>query len=367
MLKTMTLFVAAAAAIAGSAMAQEPVIAQQAEEAKPMKTLTIGDKAPPINEITWIKGKGIDAFKPGDSYVVECWATWCGPCIQGIPHLTKLQKQYKDKIKIMGIAIWEQGNDIQAKVTKFVEDQGDQMDYTVGMEKNNSIARNWMTPAGQNGIPCAYLVDKTGHIAWIGHPGSIDPVLESYTAGTWDVDLFAVEFRKQQEEAKFMDQLGNQLQQAMAQNDPDKAIELLDSAIAKKPDMMQLKYSKFMIMLSTDDHARKAYETGEQLLVDSWDNAQMLNSLSWSILTDPPIKYRDLDFALKAAERANNLTDGQDPSVLDTLARAWFDKGDFKRAIEVQEKAVSLAPEGQMKDELKQTLEKYVAAQPKVG
>ena len=80
------------------------------------------------------------------------------------------------------------------------------------------------------------------------------------------------------------------------------------------------------------------------------------------------MKYRDLNFALKAAERANNLTDGQDHAILDTLARAWFDKGDLKRAIAFQEKAVAMSPDGsQMKEELKQTLERYVAAQPKVG
>ncbi|MDG2424659.1 MAG: redoxin family protein [Phycisphaerales bacterium] len=370
MFKQMTPLLAGLALFSSLAVAQESItetITVETEEATPVKTLTIGDKAPTIKDITWLKGKGVEAFKPGDSYVVECWATWCGPCIKGIPHLTKLQKQYKGKIKIMGIAIWQEGDDRLAKVTDFVKEQGDKMDYTVGIEKDNSIANNWMKPAGQNGIPCAYLVDKDGRIAWIGHPGSIDPVLESYTAGSWDVATFAVEYRKQQENEKFMEQMSRKVQEAMAKNEPGKAIEILDEVIAKNPDMSSVKYSKFMIMLSTDEYARQAYTFGEELLMDNWDNAQMLNSLSWSVLTDPPVKYRDLDFAIKAAERANNLTDGEDASILDTLARAWFDKGDFKRAIELQEKAIATAPDGQMKDELKQTLEKYVTAQPKVG
>jgi len=28
----------------------------------------------------------------------------------------------------------------------------------------------WMTPAGQNGIPCAFIVDTKGMISWIGNP-----------------------------------------------------------------------------------------------------------------------------------------------------------------------------------------------------
>ena len=138
--------------------------------------------------------------------------------------------------------------------------------------------------------------------------------------------------------------------------------------MTKHPEMAaDLKNTKFMIMLSSKEHATRAYSLGEEVVRENWDNAQMLNSISWDVLTSEDVKYRDFDFALKAAERANNLTDGEDPMIIDTLARAWFDKGDFKRAITLQEKAVALSPDGQMKEELKQTLERYVTAQPKVG
>ncbi|MEE2906400.1 MAG: redoxin family protein [Planctomycetota bacterium] len=367
MFKTLTTLFAGLAISTSFALAQE-VIIQNNEDTKPLKTLSIGDKAPSIKDVKWLKGQGVEAFKPGDSYVIECWATWCGPCIQGIPHLTKLQKEYKGKIQIMGIAIWERGDDVLNKVESFVTDQGDKMDYTVGLEQNDSIAKNWMKPAQRNGIPCAYLVDKTGRIAWIGHPGSIDPVLEEYTAGTWDIDAFAVEYRKQQEFEKAMQAMYMKMQAAMAEGDTNKALELIDDMMAKHPDMAaDLKSTKFMIMLSSKEHATRAYSLGEEVIRENWDNASMLNSISWDVLTGEEVQYRDVDFALKAAERANNLTDGEDPMILDTLARAWFDKGDHQRAITLQEKAVALSPDGQMKEELKQTLERYVAAQPKVG
>lgn len=337
---------------------------ESAKKNDPPKMLSVGDKAPPINEIDWIKGNGIDAFAPGESYVVECWATWCGPCIRGIPHLTKLQKEYKDKIKIMGIAIWERGDDIKEKVTKFVEDQGDKMDYTVGMEMNDSIAKNWMAPAGQNGIPCAYLVDKTGRIAWIGHPGSIDPVLEKYVAGDWSTDAYAAEFKKQQEMEREMQAMMPLLMEASNTGNLDKALPAMDKMIAKHPEMTQLKRMKFQLMLSSEQWAPKAYAVGEELMKADWDNAQVLNGLSWEVLTGNMVKDRNLDFAMKAINRANELTKGEDPSILDTMARAYFDKGDTKKAIETQEKAVALAEAGPMKDELKMTLERYVNADP---
>ena len=333
---------------------------------KPQKTLTIGDKAPSIKDVSWIKGKPVDTFKEGQTYLVECWATWCGPCIRAFPHLSKLQKQYKGKLRILGVGVWERGDDPMPMVKEFVTKQGDKMDYTVGLEMNSSIAKNWMGPAGQNGIPCGYLVGKEGRIEWIGHPGTIDPVLESYFAGTWDREAFAVDFKKEQEEERVMRTLTPVLRQASQSGDYTKAFEAIDAAAAKHPDMTALMETKFQMMLMSDDHAKDAYSVGESVMMNNWDNAQMLNSVSWSVMTNPNIKHRDLNFAMKAAERANQLTDNKDASILDTLARAYFDKGMIDKAIATQERAIQHAPEGQ-KDELKETLEKYLEGQPKVG
>ncbi|MCH2133185.1 MAG: redoxin domain-containing protein [Phycisphaerales bacterium] len=363
--RILTSIVAGLVLTAGLAVAQDA--ADSAETNKPKKVLTVGDKAPSIKHITWIKGEPVESFAKGKAYVVECWATWCGPCIRGIPHLTKLQKEYKDKVRILGIAIWERGDNPLPTVKKFVTAQGDKMDYTVGMEQNNSIAEHWMKPAGQNGIPCAYLVGKDGHIEWIGHPGTIDPVLKSYVDGTWDREAFATEFRKTQERERVMDTLYDKLYAASSSGDLSVSIKIIDEAIAKHPDMPELEEMKFRFMLRSEKHAKDAYALGEKIITAHWDDSQMLNAMSWDVLDNPDVKHRDINFALKAAERANNLTDGKDPAILDTLARAWFDKGEMDKAIAIQEKAVEHAEEGQMKDELKATLKKYIEAQPKVG
>src|SRR4051812_3305632 len=53
-------------------------------------TLFPGDPAPSIHVAKWLKGQPVIDIKKGQFYVVEFWATWCGPCIQSIPHLTEL-------------------------------------------------------------------------------------------------------------------------------------------------------------------------------------------------------------------------------------------------------------------------------------
>ena len=37
----------------------------------------------------------------GRLVVVEFWATWCGPCVQMIPHLKKMNNTYEDQGVVM--------------------------------------------------------------------------------------------------------------------------------------------------------------------------------------------------------------------------------------------------------------------------
>ncbi|MDA0660572.1 MAG: TlpA disulfide reductase family protein [Planctomycetota bacterium] len=73
------------------------------EPAEPGASLGVGDPAPSLDVGRWMLGEPISDFVSGHVYVIDFWATWCGPCLRTIPHLSDLQSQYADRITVIGI------------------------------------------------------------------------------------------------------------------------------------------------------------------------------------------------------------------------------------------------------------------------
>lgn len=157
------------------------------------QTIQVGDQAPRLDDVVWLKGSPVPKLDPGKVYVVEFWATWCAPCRKGIPHLTDLARKYAGEVTIIGIDVRESHGSLgtEKSVRRFVESMGPQMDYTVGMDdpKKDTVWNAWMQAAGIRGIPCAFVIGKDGRISWIGYPNegnSLEEALISALSGQVD-------------------------------------------------------------------------------------------------------------------------------------------------------------------------------------
>jgi hypothetical protein len=277
-----------------------------------------------------------------------------------MPHISALQADYKDKgVTVIGTNIWEDDKYSETtypKVEKFVQGQGDRMGYTVAYDGDSKkMEQSYMRAAGRNGIPSAFIVDKTGTIAWIGHPAGMDYALSEIVAGTWDLT------KGPEKEKAVMGQLGSV--RKMLKSDPagaQAAFEKFEKdypALAKHQDDLKLE------LLKANGHWDKAYAIITKQVDEAIarKDANSLNGLAWAIVDpDVDVKQRDLELALRAALKADEFTEHKDGAILDTVARCYAWKGEMAKAIEIQTKAVSVAKD-QMKESLQKTLDEYKA------
>ncbi len=338
--------------------------------------LMVGDRAPGMFIAQWLKGEPVTEFQADHVYVVELWATWCGPCIRGIPHLTELQKKYNEenkKVTIIGVNIWEE--DGLEKAPPFVESQGDRMNYTVAVQDGKKMENAWMKKAGQNGIPAAFIVDGKGRIAWIGHPSyaeantsmitqDMGEAIDQILAGTYDIEKASgVYFKSTINQAKGEKILAS-MQSAAQAGEWDTVIEGFDKLfVLDLKQYGQFSASKFQILAANMQDYDKAYAWAREAAAGiSSEDALVLNAIAYMILEHPQIEKRDNDLALELATKADKIAKHTDASIVDTIARAYFKTNQLDKAIEHQTEAVSLAEDEQLKTQLQKTLDEYLHA-----
>jgi thiol-disulfide isomerase/thioredoxin len=198
----------------------------------PLLAADLGDPAKPLDIQEWVKGSAVNLAdgKGKTIYVVEFWATWCPPCRASIPHLTELQKKFKDK-GVVFIGVTDEKSDV---VKKFVTSMADKMDYTVAID-GGKTSEGYMQAYGINGIPHAFIVDKEGKIAWEGHPmAGLDKVLDEIIAGKYDMNKAKEEAKKEATTAKRMPEVQKKLQQyaqAIAEGDESEETKKLEAEL----------------------------------------------------------------------------------------------------------------------------------------
>ena len=328
--------------------------------------LMVGDAAPPLSIDKWIKGESFKAFERDRVYVVEFWSTWCPPCIEGMPHTTELQKKYQDKgVTIVGVTKSDPQNSLAA-VERLVKDNGDAVGYAIAYDQGRTTFDAWMTAAGQNEIPCAFIVNRSGVIAAILQPDveDLEQPLEQIVSGEWKVAEAASRYQERIEKSAKRWLLEKQLGEARKRKDWSVALQLCDDLLALDAEKFAVVAAdKFQILLLELKDAERAYAWARTAIDGVVKNdARALNRIAYPIV-DPKndVNIKDLDLAMKAALRANELKKGEGPYVLQTVARIHFVKGDIDKAMETQAKATDLA-DAENKSVFQRILDEYKKA-----
>ena len=276
----------------------------------------LGMPAPELQISDWIKGDKVEVKegKGKNIYIVEFWATWCAPCRTTIPHLTELQKKYKDKnLVVVGIT----SDENLATVRRFVEKMGNDMDYIVALDSFERTTEAYMKAFDQSGIPYAFVIDKSGAIVWHGHPSTVDKVVDEVIAGTFN-------------------------------NDADKKASHAKALI-----------EQYLELVKVPERNPKAEELGKEIIRDGASDPRLLNEFAWTILMKWSVQQRDIPLALEASKKAVELTGEKMPAMLDTHARALFMSGRKEDAIRVQKQAIALCPNNSTRGKFEESLQEY--------
>lgn len=323
--------------------------------------LTIGSPAPKLSIEHWVqdapsKRKPVTEFEQGKVYVVEFWATWCGPCVQSMPHLAALQEKYADR----GVRIISVSDEPLDTVETFLsrtakgvaagaaEDPPTYADitraYSLTTDPDQSTYKDYMEAAAQNAIPAAFIVGKDAKIEWLGHPMELEGPLEAVLNDAWDREAFAEQVRLQQK----MAQAQREIQMALRAGKPEQALETIDALLAEEATKQdpQLNLLKFQILLG-------AQQTEEALahlknIFAQLRDPQQTDMVAWNIhqfakqgfSKDP----RMLTAAVQAAQQA--LAEAEDPikaSLLDTIGHILALEGKLEEALASEKRALELA------------------------
>ena len=254
----------------------------------------LGDPASALFIKDWVKGKAVDVRDGKNIYVVEFWATWCGPCKVSIPHLTELQAKFKDKgVVFIGIS-----DEPIATVKPFVDKMGEKMAYTIACDDDRKSNAGYMEAFSQGGILTAFIVGKDKKVLWFGHQmDGLEETLEKIIAGKYDI------------------------QDAIKK----------DEVRAQREDYARLSASG----------DPKAAELGKKLVAGINNDVDALVEFAFGIVANEQNKNRDFALANAALDKAEKTAGAKDSRILGARAIALFESGKPREGLALAKAAVA--------------------------
>jgi thiol-disulfide isomerase/thioredoxin len=316
--------------------------------------LVVGDPAPSLGNLVFLKGEPIHKLESGRLYLLEFWATWCTACKMLVPHLSQVARDYREKVTIISIDVAEVGHEGKPysihlpKVERVMKNGGIGMDYTVAMDDDDcTMMKNWLDPIG-GALPSAVLVDQMGRIAWMGFPGETLPTILDLAVESKldDAAIAGLKDRQAEFQKDAREYLGKIGVLARSKKYSEALALVEDRMVVRQkqgmPDPILLLHKYMLLTFMNPAEARKV---GDAFLTQHEAFPVYLSLFAYSLISGAPLAgdsyaYQDCELALRAAKLAHAKGDDQNPTVLRDLAQAHALLKDYRSAVKYQELAI---------------------------
>jgi thiol-disulfide isomerase/thioredoxin len=304
----------------------------------------------------------VENFQKGKVYVVEFWATWCKPCIAAMPHLSELNRKYKNEMTVIAIDIYEsKARPVKSdkRVKDFVDSMGSRMDFNVAIEDSNFTVLDWIesTDEKNDGIPLTFVVNAEGRLAWIGHPSKLDEVLDKIINNTWSISEELAKRNENKRLAILDDSLNYELMVYNANfykpgdlGKPDSMLLMIREIVKNEPRLKYaplMSYNTFAALLKTDPDSAYAY--GKKVIVTTTFDQPAYYSITnaievYSEKLRLPAKIYELG-AEAYKEEINQIPYPElvnMPKLYNNMAEMYWHAKNKAKAIEIMQKAIEV-------------------------
>jgi thiol-disulfide isomerase/thioredoxin len=306
---------------------------------------------------SWVQGEPVTGFEPGRVYVFEFFNTNCSHCAEFAELIHELARVNGAR----GARFVAISDEPAGRIREWLDKPGNResMQYSIVSDPDRSAMNTFQNGTFRNFNPRFFVV-KDGVVQWYGHPKDAEKPLEAIMSGGWDPAQARPAAIEDAQVALAKSRLDSMAVECDRAGDWSRMYQLLDSVIAAFPERAgRYKVQRATLMLGLGRQVDAGYEYARAVAKEHAGEMATMRGLARAALAAPYTQRRDVEFGLECALAADRLAEGKDALAADTLALAWFSKGDGTAAVEHQARAVNLETNMKQRRAYQRTLEQY--------